>query len=105
MLLIRVKMKGEMTMKKLLAILLALAILLPMAFSFGTVANAEEVTVKPFYGAGWSDINRLKFSNLEGLTIVGLKDKGDGTLGLSYAGKTDPKEIAASIKKVLDRNF
>ena len=90
-------------MKKTLAIILTLAMLLPMVFSMGTIASAEDFTVKPFYGVGWSDINRIKFPNLEGLITVAVKDKGDGTLGLSYSGKTDPAEIAAAIKKILDR--
>ncbi len=93
-------------MKKVFALVLALAMLLPMVCSMGTVADAADYTSKPFYGMGWSDINRIKFSNLEGLTIVGLKivDAENKKLGLSYANKTDPKEIAASIKKVMDRN-
>ena len=93
-------------MKKIFAIILTMVMLLPMVFSMGSVASAADYTAKPFYGMGWSDINRIKFPNLEGLTIVGLKivDEENGVLGLSYAGKTDPKEIAASIKKVLDRN-
>ena len=93
-------------MKRVLATVLMLAMLLPMACATGTAAAAEDYTSEPFYGMGWSDINRLKFSNLEGLTIVSLKivDKENKKLGLSYANKTDPKEIAASIKKVMDRN-
>ena len=90
-------------MKKTLAIILTLAMLLPMAFSLGTVAGAEDFTVKPFYGAGWSDINRIKFANLEGLIGMSVKDNGDGTISLTYASKTDPKEMAVSIKKVMDR--
>ena len=93
-------------MKKLLAIVLTLAMLLPTVLSLGAVAGAEDFTAKPYYGLGWSDINRIKFPNLEGLTIVGLKivDQENKKLGLTYANKTDPKEIAASIKKTLDRN-
>ena len=90
-------------MKKILAVILTLALLLPMALSFGTIADAEEFTEKPFYGMGWSDINRLKFPNLEGLTVVSVKNLGNGKLGLSYASKTDPKEIAASVKRTMDR--
>ncbi|MBQ8881166.1 MAG: hypothetical protein IJ030_03205 [Oscillospiraceae bacterium] len=90
-------------MKKVLAIVLTLAMLLPTALSLGTVAGAEDFTAKPFYGLGWSDINRVKFPNLEGLTIVAVNKVEEGKLGLSYAGKTEPKEIAASIKKTLDR--
>ena len=93
-------------MRRFFAFILTLAMLLPTLCAMGTVAEAADYTAKPFYGMGWSDINRIKFPNLEGLTIVGLKivDKENKKLGLSYAGKTDPKEIAASIKKVMDRN-
>ena len=91
-------------MKRIFALVLTLVMLLPMVFSVSPVADAADFTEKPFYGMGWSDINRIKFPNLEGLTIVGLKDLGNGKLGMSYAGKTDPKEIAAAIKKVMDRN-
>jgi len=90
-------------MKKFLAVVLALTMLLPLVFSLGTVAGAETVTAKPFYAAGWSDINRLKFDNLEGLIGMSVKDNKDGTITLSYAGKTDPKEMAAAVKKVIDR--
>ena len=90
-------------MKKILAAILVIALLLPMVFSFGTVAGAAEFTEKPYYGLGWSDINRLKFPNLEGMTIVSFKDLGGGKLGMTYAGKTDPKEIAAAVKKTIDR--
>ncbi|MBQ8881762.1 MAG: hypothetical protein IJ030_06310, partial [Oscillospiraceae bacterium] len=90
-------------MKRTLAILLTLAMLLSMALSMGVVAGAETVTAKPFYGLGWSDINRVKFPNLEGLTGVTVKNLGNGTLGLTYADKTDVKEIAASVKRTMDR--
>ena len=77
--------------------------LLPMVFSMGTVAGAAEVTAEPFYGLGWSDINRLKFANLEGLTGISVIYNNDGTISISYAGKTDPKKIAEAIKPIMDR--
>ena len=90
-------------MKRFFAIVLTLAMLIPMVLSVGNIADAADYTVKPYYGLGWSDINRVKFDNLEGLTIVSVKIASDGVRGLSYAGKSDPKEIAASVKKITDK--
>lgn len=92
-------------MKRFLAILLALAMVLPMFPALGHTAHAEttaEADIAPFYGMGWSDINRRKFSNLEGMVNVSVNTKDDGTLYLAFNGKTDLDAMAASLKSVLD---
>ena len=84
-------------MKRLAALLLALALVLPVI-----PAKAESVAVKPYYGIGSSDFNRTKFPNLEGrLTISVGVDNGEVYLAYGSAGRDIPK-IAAAVKSVLD---
>ena len=64
--------------------------------------NADTVEVKPFYGMGWSDINRIKFPNLEGLVTITIREE-NGKIYFEYAGKTDIGEIAKSVKTMMDR--
>ena len=47
-------------MKKILALLLAVVLLVPMI-----PARAETVAIKPYYAIGSSDFNRTKFPNVE----------------------------------------
>lgn len=52
-------------MKKLFSLLLALALLVPMALALP--AQAEEVAKEPFYALGWSDFDEETFPHLNGL--------------------------------------
>jgi len=85
-------------MKKILAVVLALIMLLP----YGMTVRGETVASKPFYGMGWSDINRIKFPNLEGLVTIGIGEE-NGKIYFEYAGKTDIGEIAKSVKTMMDK--
>ena len=91
-------------MKKLFAMLLALAMVMSMVPPAVLPANAAEATeteTKPFYALGWSDINRRKFSNLEGLVTMSV-NATDGVVSLSFNGKSDLDEIAQSVKTMMD---
>lgn len=95
-------------MKKLLAILLALVMVLPMTL----VASAETVTEMPFYGGGWSAVDKTKIDNIYGLCTINTIRKNDNvhfehpvrgengvdiTKTVSGAGS-----VAASVKKEMD---
>lgn len=92
-----------MFMKKLVAFCLAMALVLPFLISVGPVAGAESYTEKPFYGVGWSDINRIKFPNLEGMITIGVSVDSKDELRIGFNGKRDPMEIAKSVKTLLDK--
>jgi len=98
-------------MKKLFALLLILAMLVPLGLV--PVANAEEVTVQPFYSLGWSDFNNLKYPYLEGLTTSSFSNIG-GNAYISYGGAkvtynkegiadADVEKFAQAMKKTMDR--
>ncbi|MBQ8880728.1 MAG: PT domain-containing protein [Oscillospiraceae bacterium] len=96
-------------MKKLFALVLALALLVPMGLI--PVANAEgEVTVKPFYALGWSDFNNIKYPYLEGLLTTSFRNIGDkailsyGDSSMIYSRYTDADvtKVAQAIKKDMD---
>ena len=92
-------------MKRFLAILLTLALVLPMIPVLGHTAHADataEADIKPFYGLGWSDINRRMFSNVDGMVAVTVNASDDGTVTLSFNGKRDLDKMAASLKAVMD---
>ena len=63
-------------MRKLLALILTLALLLPMMPAMGTVAKAEsaatteQVSEKPFYGLTWSPVDMELFGNLLGKQFI-----------------------------------
>ena len=63
-------------MKRFLAIVLTLAMLLSMAPLAGlaTHAHAESAAEPdaPFYGLGWSDISRKEYGNLDGLECISV---------------------------------
>ena len=94
-------------MKKLLAVLLAFALLVPM----GLVANADnQVTAEPYYLLGWSDYNRDKFPYLEGLAGSSFSNIGDKVI-LSFGGArmmygsytdADVTKFAQAMKKEMD---
>lgn len=85
-------------MKRILATLIILCLLLPITLT----AKADTVEVKPFYGIGSSDFNRVKFPNLEGKQrlVVGVKD--DTVYLLSESHGKDFDAMAAGLKKTMD---
>ena len=101
-------------MKKLFALLLILAMLVPLGLV--PVANAEEFTAEPFYVLGWSDFDQETFPYMDGLVTSNFSTSGANAT-ISYGGakitynkdglddtnvtkfaenlkKTDPKENA-----------
>ena len=71
-------------MKKIFALVFALALLLPMGLI--PVAKAEgEVTVQPFYVLSWSDMNNQQYPYLDGLVQANFNNIGDKAT-LSYGG-------------------
>ena len=87
-------------MKRTLAMILTLAMLFSMVFSLGTVASAGSVTTKPFYGLGWSAIDRAKFSNLDDAPVITVRSS-NGVVSL-YSSSSDPATIAKNIKAKVD---
>lgn len=86
-------------MKKIITLLLVLVLLLPLM----PMQKADAVAVKPYYGIGSSDFNRLKFPNLEGRLSINVGvENGEVYLSASGAGK-DLNKIASLIKSALDR--
>lgn len=66
-------------------------------------AGADSVDIKPYYGIGSSDFNRLKFPNLEGKQrlLVNVKD-GEVTLSSEAHGK-DIQKMATGMKQVMSK--
>jgi len=95
-------------MKKIFAILLTLALLLPMGLV--PVTNAEgEVTAKPFYTLGWSDFNQNKYPYLDGLYQLNWSNIGGNVKlsGLTYSEDAAAMEeealaLAQTVKKNMD---
>ena len=95
-------------MKKLFAIVLALALLVPMALT--PMAKADEITAEPYYVLGWSDYDRDKFPYLEGLASSGIKNIGDkailyyGGAQMMYGSYTDADvtKFAEAMKKEME---
>ena len=93
-------------MKKVFAILLALALLLPL----GLVANAEEITAQPFYSLGWSDFDEDTYPYMDGLVTSTFKNIGDKAI-IHYGGaqvmydnytEQDVTDFAMALKKEMD---
>ncbi len=93
-------------MKKLITLLLVLALLVPMCL----VANAD-VAAKPFYGLGTADFDRDKFPNMEGCATLSISYIGD-IISISYgggkvtAGSIDDAQVeklATALKKEMDK--
>ena len=80
-------------MKKVLALLLVMAMLIPVGLS--VPAKAEEVQKKPFYVVSWSDHNETKYPYLNGFVTVNWTSRGENAhLGLGsgemlYGSYTD----------------
>ena len=92
-------------MKKCFAILLALALLLPLGL-VPTANAAGEVTVQPFYALGWSDFDEKTYPYLDGLVTTSFTNIGDkARLGsMIYGQYTDEEvtEVAQNVKKQMD---
>lgn len=88
-------------MKRILATLLILVILLSVAPSVGTVVDAA-VTSKPFYAMTWDSLNGEKFVNLDKAYVLEVKPIGD-KIALSASGYTDPVKQAQTVKAELDK--
>jgi len=94
-------------MKKLFAVLLALALLVPM----GLVANAEQtVKAQPFYVLNCSDVDNEKFPYIEQYVNSRFSNIGD-KVRISYDGVTlvygsytdaDVTKFAQAVKKTMD---
>ena len=93
-------------MKKVFALLLVLALLVPMVLT----AQAEAVEAKPFYGLGWSDYDNEKYPHMEGLATFSITNIGD-KVKMSYGGatltagsidKTSLDKMVAALKKTMD---
>ncbi len=86
-------------MKKLLALLLVFALLLPMA----TVTNAAGAEKKPFYLTQWEAFQG-DYSNIYPMPLFITNDSGLGDPLTSnlWKGKTDIKALAAALKELFD---
>ena len=106
-------------MKRFLAMVLTLAMLLSMVPAMALVTSAETATedntdVKPFYALTWSSTNRRKFSNMDEMINVrvaperpdkGVKACEPEEIYLSFNGFNSTTELdamAQSLKNVLD---
>ena len=96
-------------MKKLFALVLALAMLIPMALT--PVAKAEEFTKEPFYVLNWSAVDNTKFPHIDDLLTTNLTYIGEnarfnyGGVSLLYGSYTDDEltEMATVMKKEMDK--
>ena len=86
-------------MKRLLVTILTLAILLSVAPSLGTVADAASIPDAPFYAMTWDPANLEDFGNIAQAPVITVKNIG-GNITLSGS---DPAELAKSIKTKLDK--
>ena len=97
-------------MKKLFALLLVLAMLLPMGLL--PVANAEDFTAEPFYALSWSDMDNDAYPYLDGLVTSNFGTSGDKAT-ISYGGAkitynkdglddANVTKFAEALKKTMD---
>ena len=98
-------------MKKLLALFLALALLVPMGLL--SVASADgEVTAEPFYALSWSDFDNKTYPYIDGLvwstwSVVGNSDTAKIThnnASVTYGQYTDADvtQFAQTMKATMD---
>ena len=96
-------------MKKLFALVLALALLVPMVLT--PVAKAEDFTKEPFYVLNWSAVNNEKFPHIEDLLTTTIYNIGENArfayngVSLLYGSYTDDEltEMAQAMKTEMDR--
>ncbi len=92
-------------MKKLFALLLALAMVLPMALI--QPAKAASDPDKPFYVLGWSDFDQKKYPYLDGLHQINFSYTGDriSLSGITHSSANFEEQalnLAQKIKTVMD---
>jgi len=93
-------------MKKVFAILLTLALLLPLGL-VPTVSAEGEVKVEPFYALGWSDFDEKTYPYLDGLVTSSFSNIGDmakmsyGGATITYSQYTD-EEVTKLAQKLTD---
>lgn len=85
-------------MKKILAIVLALAMVLPLTL----VAQAAETEIKPFYGLAWSDIDGSKCDNIIKAYTINLRTKNNRVTMELPGVSVNVDKIAAAVKKEMD---
>lgn len=86
-------------MKKLLSIVLVLAMVLPLTL----VAQAEETEIKPFYGLSWSEVDESKCDNVIKAYTINLKIKKERVTMELPGVSVNVDKIAAAVKKEMDR--
>ena len=93
-------------MKRVFAIALVLVMLFAMVPALGTTAKAETtttstepVTIRPFYGLTWDEVERALFGNLENAPVMTVYNT-DGVVTMS--GSSDFAAYARSMKTKLD---
>ena len=95
-------------MKKVLALALALAMLIPM--SLVKPVKADAVEKEPFYDLGWSDFDEEKYPYLDGLVTSNMTNLGENAVH-SYGGAkmqfgtytdADVTKLAEAIKKEMN---
>ena len=91
-------------MKKVLAICLVLALLVPLCLTNLTV-EAEKTAVKPFYGITWSGANRDRFPNLAGMPspTIYFNASGEPYLYFSENLRSDKHGMTAFAMDVKER--
>lgn len=85
-------------MKRILATILALVILLSVAPSVGTVAEAA-VTSKPYIAMNWGKVTDGQFDNIAKAYVIEVKNIG----GKVQLGSGDNEAVAKSAKAALDK--
>ena len=96
-------------MKKLFALVLALALLVPMVLT--PVAKAEDFTKEPFYVLNWSEVDNTKFPHIKRLLTTDVTNIGEnarfnyGGVNLLYGSYTDDEltEMATVMKNEMDK--
>ncbi len=95
-------------MKKVLALLLVMAMLIPMSLSLP--AKAAEVEKEPFYVVSWTDFDETKYPYLNGFITPSFSNRGENTylsyggVGLEYSVYTDADvtKMAQALKTRLE---
>jgi len=93
-------------MKKVLAVLLVMAMLIPVGLS--VPAKAEEVAKDPFYVISWSDFDETKYPYLNGFVTANWSSRGEnahlsaGSAAMEYSKYTDA-DVTALATVLKDR--
>ena len=90
-------------MKKLLALLLVLATLLPLgatAIAEDAAAPIDGVTIDPFYMLNWSEVSEGKFENVFSSPFFWTAERVN--YKISWNGASTPKDLAKKTKELFD---